>query len=185
MEKVTKSNLKNGEILVGFRKQNKITQSELGKMVGLDSRDISKYEKGYRAIPQEAIDYLNSKYNLKLKSTGKVVKYKIAGKGITVVSPKSSIKVDKKGNVEISAKSIEVATKGKSFRTSSFKGSTFAKRLTSLRETLNMTQSAFAKKFHFEPSRLSRIESNKTTTVDIKSLKALSKAGYDIVSLIK
>ena len=160
-EKITKSNLKNGEILVGFRKQNKITQAALGKMIGLDCRDISKYEKGYRAIPQEAVDYLNSKYNLKLKPTGKVVKYKIEGKG------------------------LKVAKKDKSFRKSTSKISTFGKRITALRESLSLSQTAFATKFGFKPSSLSRIESDSTSSVDVKALKALHKAGFNIVDLIK
>lgn len=160
-EKITKSNLKNGEILVGFRKQNKITQATLGKMIGLDCRDISKYEKGYRAIPQEAVDYLNSEYNLKLKPTGKVVKYKIEGKG------------------------LKVAKKDKSFRKSTSKISTFGKRITALRESLSLSQIAFATKFGFKPSSLSRIESDSTSNVDVKALKALHKAGFNIVDLIK
>jgi transcriptional regulator with XRE-family HTH domain len=74
MESVNQAYLKNGQILTGFRKQNKMTQAELGKIIGRDSRDISKYETGLRPIPQAAVDYLNSTYKLKLKSTGKVVK---------------------------------------------------------------------------------------------------------------
>jgi len=157
-DKVTKAQLKNGEILLGFRKQNKLTQSELGKIVGLDSRDISKYEKGLRAIPQEAVDVLNSTYNLKLKSTGKVVKYRISGKGISPIIP------DKKTTP---------------------KKTTFAQKLKAIREAMHLTQQAFAKKFKFEPSRLSRIEAKKTTNVDVNSLKALDKAGVDIVSLVR
>ena len=74
MESVNQAYLKNGQILTGFRKQNKMTQAELGKIIGRDSRDISKYETGLRPIPQAAVDYLNTTYKLKLKSTGKVVK---------------------------------------------------------------------------------------------------------------
>ena len=74
MESVNQAYLKNGQILTGFRKQNKMTQADLGKIIGRDSRDISKYETGLRPIPQAAVDYLNTTYKLKLKSTGKVVK---------------------------------------------------------------------------------------------------------------
>lgn len=153
MKQVSKVDKKNGEILLGFRKQNKMTQTELGNVVGKDKRDVSKWEKGYITIPQSIIETLNKKYRLKLSNTGKLMK---------------------------SEKSVATSTV-KEFEV---KGSTFGKRLFSLRTFLNLTQAAFAKKFKFEPSRLSRLESNKTSNISVKSLKALNKAGY-ISDLIK
>lgn len=74
MEKVTKLNKTNGELLLGFRLQNKLTQTDIGNLVGKDKREVSKWEKGYRAIPQSIIDTLNKKYKIKLKKTGKLMR---------------------------------------------------------------------------------------------------------------
>lgn len=173
-EKVTKSNLSNGKILAGFRKQNKITQSALGEMIGLDNKDISKYETGHRAIPQEVVDYLNSKYNLKLKSTGKVVNYKIEGKGLKVSKVKSSKKV-KAG----------VVSKKKSSWDATSKPHTFGERVALVRKTLNLSQKDFAEKFGFSQAHLSQIESDKAKSISIQALQNLYNAGINIRTLFK
>lgn len=163
MEKITKENKKNGEILIGFRKQNKMTQSELANILGRDRRDISKYEVGQRAIPQNSIDLLKKTYGLKLKSTGKVIKVRKNSKTVDIES-----KVITKSSV----KTKEVTAHEETFRP---KGNTFAKKLTSLREHLGLNQIQFAKKYKFENSRLSRLENGKTTNISVESLKALKK----------
>ena len=175
-EKVTKSNLSNGKILAGFRKQNKITQSALGEMIGLDSRDISKYETGHRAIPQEAVDYLNSKYNLKLKSTGKVVNYKIEGKGLKVSKVKSSKKVK--------AKTAVVSKKKSSWGVTS-KHHTFGERVALVRKTLKLSQKDFAEKFGFSQAHLSQIESDKAKSISIQALQNMHNAGINLRTLFK
>lgn len=176
-EKITKSNLSNGKILAGFRKQNKITQSALGEMIGLDSRDISKYETGHRAIPQEAVDYLNSKYNLKLKSTGKVVNYKIEGKGLKVSKVKSSKKVK--------AKSIKVVSKKKSSWEAVSKSLTFGERVALVRKTLKLSQKDFAEKFGFSQAHLSQIESDKAKSISIQALQNMYNEGINIRKLLQ
>ena len=175
-EKVTKSNLSNGKILAGFRKQNKITQSALGEMIGLDNKDISKYETGHRAIPQEVVDYLNSKYNLKLKSTGKVVNYKIEGKGLKVSKVKSSKKVK--------AKTGAVSKKKSSWEATS-KPHTFGERVALVRKTLNLSQKEFAEKFGFSQAHLSRIESDMAISIPIQALHNMHNAGINIRTLFK
>ena len=60
-------NEQNGLKLRGFRKQNGLSQSYIGEIVGKDFRTISRYELG-DAMPKSVIDILNKKYNLKLKS---------------------------------------------------------------------------------------------------------------------
>ena len=175
METVTKANKKNGEILLGFRKQNKMSQTEIAEIIGRDRRDISKYETGQRAIPQNSIEVLNKKYGLKLKSTGKVIKVRKNSKAVDIENKKAVSKVV--------AKKIETkVAKEKSFR---IKGTSFGKRLVSLRESMGLNQSQFAKKFNFENSRLSRLESEKTTNINIASIKALFKAGVDVKTLLK
>ena len=175
-EKVTKSNLSNGKILAGFRKQNKITQSALGEMIGLDNKDISKYETGHRAIPQEVVDYLNSKYNLKLKSTGKVVNYKIEGKGLKVAKVKSSKKVKGKTGV---------VPKKKSFWDAVSKPLTFGERLAFVRKTLNLSQKEFAEKFGFSQAHLSRIESDMAISIPIQALRLMQYEGINLSALFK
>ena len=237
-ESITKQNKRNGEILLGFRKQNSITQTELATMVGRDRRDISKYEKGYRAIPQIVIDYLNSEYHLKLKSTGKVVKAKnpevdpievlkgkfskvvvginsnttsstestqntpvkrkvgrprktVAIAGVEVVNTASTnkstktTKTSKTAESKINTKverSYGVEKSKKTFRTKSYG---FAKNLILLRESMNMTQEKFAKKFKFGTTcHLRRLEAKQTTNLSIETIKALYKSGVDIYSLL-
>lgn len=178
MEKVTKENKRNGEILLGFRKQNKITQSELGKMIGRDSRDISKYEKGFRAIPQSAVDLLNDNYHLKLKSTGKVYKVVSTTRNFVVeYTPKKSVK---------SAKSEKktVKSSGVTTTTTTTKPKTFAERLIAVRESLGLSQKSFAKKYGFKLSRLEGLEKGRTSYIGVSSLSKLSKV-TDIVDLIK
>ena len=180
MEKVTKENKRNGEILLGFRKQNKITQSELGNMIGRDSRDISKYEKGFRAIPQSAVDLLNDKYHLKLKSTGKVYKVVSTTRNFVVeYSPKKSTK-----SVKTTKSAKKVKSSGVTTTTTTTKPKTFAERLIAVRESLGLTQKSFAKKYGFKLSRLEGLEKGRTTSVDVNSLSKLSKV-TDIVSLVK
>ena len=176
METITKENKRNGEILLGFRKQNKITQSELGKMIGRDSRDISKYEKGFRAIPQSAVDLLNDNYHLKLKSTGKVYKVVSTTRNFVVeYTPKKSVKT---------TKSVKKVKAGGVSTTTTTQPKTFAERLVALRESLGLSQKSFAKKYGFKLSRLEGLEKGRTSYIGVSSLSKLSKV-TDIVSLIK
>ena len=69
-EKVKKINKSNGSKLRGFRVQNKMSQPELGSIVGKNFRTISQYELGIHAIPEDIIIKLNKEYHLKLQSTG-------------------------------------------------------------------------------------------------------------------
>lgn len=68
---------KNGLLLLGFRKQNRMTQTELGLIVGKDKREVSHWEKGDRTIPQSIINLLNKKYRIRLKNTGKLMRTEI------------------------------------------------------------------------------------------------------------
>ena len=67
----------NGAKLRKFRLKQGMSQSELAAIVGRGNRDISKYEKGLREIPQAVVEYLNKKYHTKLEPTGKVVKGRV------------------------------------------------------------------------------------------------------------
>lgn len=60
-------NIKNGLILKGFRKQNKLSQQQMGDLIHRDHRSVSAYELGSRPIPKTIINMLNNKYKLKLK----------------------------------------------------------------------------------------------------------------------
>ena len=167
MEKITKENKKNGEILLGFRKQNKLTQKALAEIIGRDQRDISKYEVGRRAIPQNSIDLLKEKYGLKLKSTGKVIHAKRNPKAVDIETNTKKIKM--------------IITNETSFFP---KGDSFGKKLVSLREHLGMSQKQFAKKYKFNNTYLCKLEKDKISKIDIISLKAMKKDNIDVMSLI-
>lgn len=185
VEVATKANLANGKILLGFRKQNKMSQSELGKIINRDSRDISKYETGMRPIPQDAVDFLNAQYKLKLKATNKVVKgYSLVSKPVEKVSKKVT-----KTKVVEAVKSKASSKKSKTIvseapKTTKSSTKSFGSRLAALRQSLNLTQTAFAKKFSFEPTKVSRLESDKSNSLTISSIKALNKSGY-LTTLLK
>ena len=194
MESVNQAYLKNGQILTGFRKQNKMTQAELGKIIGRDSRDISKYETGLRPIPQAAVDYLNTTYKLKLKSTGKVVKVIKTTKNhvIEFTKPSKSTKASvtfelpsvtlkktpkkaKKTSTTKKTAPVKAVKTETTTKTTTTKTSTFGKRLSSFRTGTGLGVKAFAKKYKLTVSGLTRLESGSALTVSITALRALSK----------
>ena len=67
-------NLLNGKKLKGFRQQNKMSQNDLGLIIGKNFRTVSSYEKGYYSIPNDIIEKLNKEYHLRLQKPEKVVK---------------------------------------------------------------------------------------------------------------
>lgn len=143
--------LTNSQKLKGFRLQNKMSQTELGKIVGKNFRTISNYEKGYRSIPEDVITKLNKDYHLKLEH--------------------SKVKTTK------TTKTVAKVTKPVKY--------SFAKVISALRNSMKLTQTAFAKKFSFVPSHLWNIEKGNTETLSVRNLKAFSKAGVDLNTLIK
>lgn len=62
---------------------------------------------------------------------------------------------------------------------------TFASVLKKVREDMKLNQKQFASKFHFVPSHLWNIETGKTERLSYSNLKALSKAGVDLNTLVK
>lgn len=64
-------NMKNGKKLKWFRQQNKMTQKELASILDVSTRTIRYWESEHHSIPQNFVDILNNKYNLKLTSTKK------------------------------------------------------------------------------------------------------------------
>ena len=75
------STASNGLKLKGFRKQNKISQAELGNKVNRDYRTVSGWETGKSNIPDSIIHTLNKLYKLNLvpKRDYSVVKSKTRG----------------------------------------------------------------------------------------------------------
>lgn len=67
-------NLLNGKKLKGFRQQNKMSQNDLGSIIGKNFRTVSNYEKGHCSIPETIIEKLNKEYHLRLQKPEKVVK---------------------------------------------------------------------------------------------------------------
>lgn len=141
---------KNGEILLGFRKQNRMTQAELGEILGRNFRDISKYEKGLLPIPQEVVTLLNKRFKLRLKSTNKKVK------DYSIKEPQA---------IKISKPLIKKEL------------STFGKNLQELRMSLGLTQYEFGVLFGLDTSKVCRLEANKSKTLSIDSVKAFYASG--------
>lgn len=159
-----KTNVENGLKLRGFRKQNKLTQKAVADVIGKSISEVCKYELGKLGMTDAVIDTLNKEYKLKL------VKIKTNSKATKVTKP------------AVSAKSKSSKTVAK--RTSSKTSKSFAGTIKALRKSLELTQKAFAKKFKFTPSQVVRIESGATSNVNVSSLKAMTDAGIDIVSLV-
>lgn len=67
-------NLLNGKKLKGFRQQNKMSQNDLGSIIGKNFRTVSYYEKGHYSIPNDIIEKLNKEYHLRLQKPEKVAK---------------------------------------------------------------------------------------------------------------
>ena len=65
----SKSTVSNGLILRGFRKQNKLTQADIGSVVGRSNKTVGNWETGFRNIPASIVSILNKKYKLGLTSS--------------------------------------------------------------------------------------------------------------------
>lgn len=61
-----------GARIKGVREENKLTQEEFGKVVGVNMKTISLMENGHRKPSQEVLSIISSKYNINLDwvSTG-------------------------------------------------------------------------------------------------------------------
>lgn len=99
----SKSTVSNGLILRGFRKQNKLTQAQVGSVVGRTGKVVSKWETGVNNIPASIISILNKKYKLGLttKTSSK------STKTTTTTSSVSSTRSYKTRVRRNSAKSVE------------------------------------------------------------------------------
>lgn len=53
-----------GDNIRKYRKQNKLTQTELGKLIGKTESSIRKYERGYVIIPLDVLDKIANVLNV-------------------------------------------------------------------------------------------------------------------------
>ena len=83
----SESTVSNGLILRGFRKQNKLTQTEIGSVVGRSSKTVGHWETGYHNIPESIISILNKKYKLGLVSTKSTKSSKSGSKSVSTRKP--------------------------------------------------------------------------------------------------
>lgn len=180
----------NGQKIRGFRKQNKMSQSELGAIVGKSYRTICSYELGTISVPNSVVSVLNSKYKLGLKSS-KSTKSTKASKSTSSKSVKSfkptkvSSKTSKTTKVVASTTSA-TTKKSRSVDLSSVsfsKKSSVSSRFSSLRKSSGLTQGKFAKMLSTNQTRVNRLESGKTSFVPVSTLKSLVKSNVNLNSL--
>lgn len=183
IDTVKVTNKSNALKLRGFRKQNKMTQAEIGASIGRNSRTISQYETEYRAIPDKIIAQLNAKYSLDLKP---VVMYDwdIKTGKFTIVkkSTKKSSKVSSKSTKASSKKSVSSKRTSSS---SSKRTSTFNSRFVSFYKSTGLSVVEFSSKYNMSPAQVYRIFNN--VGKHYLSSTTLSKLAKDtdIVALFK
>ena len=149
-------NLENGKILRGFRKQNKLTQAQVGSLINRGQRAVSFYETGSHSIPIDVVNILNGKYNLKL-----IFGRQAASKSNT---PNKSA--------------------AKTSSTSRSKVKSFAEKMADVRKSMNMTLDQFASKYSMSYTTLWRIEHGESDAISLNTLRSLHKSGVDILDLI-
>lgn len=81
---------------------------------------------------------------------------------------------------------LKLQSTGSTYNKKSFvKPTGFSKKLSTLRESLDMTIKQFASKFKMPMSTVWNLEHNISDKISAKSLKEMHKSGVDIVNLVK
>lgn len=186
----------NGQKIRGFRKQNKMSQSELGAIVGKSYRTICSYELGTISVPNSVVSVLNSKYKLGLKSSkstksSKSSSVKTSSVKTSSVKSTKSFKPTKMSKTSKTTKVVASTTsattkKSRSVDLSSVsfsKKSSVSSRFSSLRKSSGLTQGKFAKMLSTNQTRVNRLESGKTSFVPVSTLKSLVKSNVNLNSL--
>lgn len=189
----------NGQKIRGFRKQNKMSQSELGAIVGKSYRTVCSYELGTISVPNSVVSILNSKYKLGLKSSkstksSKSSSVKTSSVKTSSVKSTQSFKPTKMSKTSKSTKTSKVVAsttsatvkKSSSVDLSSVsfsKKSSVSSRFSSLRKSSGLTQGKFAKMLSTNQTRVNRLESGKTSFVPVSTLKSLVKSNVNLNSL--
>lgn len=189
IDTVKVTNKSNGLKLRGFRKQNKMTQAEVGASIGRNSRTISQYETAYRAIPDKIIAQLNAKYSLDLKpvvtydwdiKTGKFTVVKKSSKSSSTSKKSSKVSSKKISSTKVSSVSSKKTSSKASKRTS-----TFNSRFTSFYKSTGLSVVEFSSKYSMSRAQVYRIFNNVGKHyLSSTTLSKLSK-DTDIVSLFK
>ena len=186
IDAVKVTNKSNGLKLRGFRKQNKMTQAQVGAAIGRNSRTISQYETAYRAIPDKIIAQLNAKYSLDLKpvvmydwdvKTGKFTIIKKSHKAHSTKTTKASSKKTVSSKKSVSSK--------RTSSSSSKRTSTFNSRFHSFYKSTGLSVSDFSVKYNMSTAQVYRIFNN--VGKHYLSSTTLSKLAKDtdIVALFK
>lgn len=179
-KKSSKSTVSNGLILRGFRKQNKLTQAEIGTVVGRSGKTVGHWETGYHEIPESIVSILNKKYKLGLttKSSKKTVKE-------VIDSVKTTKKVsNKKYNWNVKSGKISRVISGKGLDTK-VSNNSFAGRFKAFIKSTGLTVAAFATKYGMSTAQIYRILNNDGTHyISTTSIKKIAK-DTDIVKLFK